>query len=234
MNQKNKNILLISGIVIIILLAVFLKKDSIVKQEFNTDNINTENIQSEDQSLSNPEDEGQDKTVDSKDQEQPVISEDLEIKTKFNTAMDQAQSAQLKGDYTLALKYYNQALVYRKNDNVYAGIYTIYLNQKNWTKAIEAVDQAIKINPLNADYWNWKILVMDQGLNASYSELKKVYDTGYPQIKSEEKVNLVVKFASLSAIKGQKSEAISLWKKAIELNPTASISYQAEIDALNK
>lgn len=153
----------------------------------------------------------------------------------FNTAMDSARSAMLKSDYNLAISYYNKAISYNKNDSApYVGLYTIYLNQKDWQKALDSVNQAIKIAPIFGDYWNWKILVMNQGLNKSYAELKAVYDQGYPKVRTEEKVNLVTKFAIVAENHGQKAEAIKLWQKAMDLSPEKKTIYQAEIDRLNK
>ncbi len=153
----------------------------------------------------------------------------------FNTAMDSARSAMLKSDYDSAVSYYNKAISYNKNDSApHVGLYTIYLNQKDWQKALDSVNQAIKISPIFGDYWNWKILVMDQGLNKSYAELKAVYNQGYPKVRTEEKVNLVTKFAVVSENRGEKAEAVKLWQKAMELSPEKKSIYQAEIDRLSK
>lgn len=170
---------------------------------------------------------------------QTLSNENQPVKTDnskdFNVSMDLARSAMLKSDYALAISYYNKAISYNKNDSApHVGLYTIYLNQKNWQKALDSINQAIKISPIFGDYWNWKILVMDQGLNKSYVELRVVYDQGYPQVRTQEKVNLATKFAMISEKHGQKDEAIKLWQKAMELSPEKKSIYQAEIDRLNK
>jgi tetratricopeptide (TPR) repeat protein len=224
MNKKTKNIIFVAIVLLVIILAFFFYK--------NSKKSNVEIIQNDQPVVDNNKTE----SITTNQDSNVNITNLTPINNKeFNTAMDSARSAMLKSDYPLAIKYYNQAISYNKNDSApYAGLYTVYINQKDWQKALNAVDQAIKISPIFGDYWNWKILVMDQGLNKSYAELKSVYDQGYPQVRTQEKVNLVTKFAVVSENRGQKAEAIKLWQKAMELAPERKDTYQAEIDRLSK
>lgn len=155
-------------------------------------------------------------------------------KQLFDSSMAKANKSFSSGDYASALKYYKEALAYKKSDTVYARMYTIYLNQKDWTNALGSINQAITISPVLGDYWNWKILVLDEGFGKSFGELKTVYSEAITKVKSEEVINVVTKFARLAGNKGEKSEAISLWQKAIVLNPDSKEIYQKEIDLLNK
>ncbi|MCC7303826.1 hypothetical protein IT418_00185 [bacterium] len=222
MNQKTKNIALIILSIVVIFSLVLIYRN--VKESKNT----------ETNEVKNEVDVQVDETViePAKETEENVS---VDIDKKFNTAIANAQKASLDGQSELAIKYYNEALTYKKNDSApYAGLYTVYLNQKKWNEALNAINKGIQISPLFGDYWNWKILVMDQGLNKTFSELKKVYDEGYPKVRTNEKVNLVTKFAVVAENKGEKAEAIKLWQKAIELVPENTIIYQAEIDRLNR
>lgn len=225
MNKKTKNIIFVASVLLVIILAFLFYKNSKKVEPID----NQDGIVTTDEDL--VKNEGSSNTSITEPQVGIVNSPNKE----FNLAMDMARSAMLKNDYPLAIKYYNQAISYNKNDSApYAGLYTVYINQKEWQKALNAVNQAIKISPMFGDYYNWKILVMDQGLNKNYSELKSVYDQGYPQVRTQEKVNLVTKFAMVSENHGQKAEAIKLWQKAMELAPDRKDTYQAEIDRLSK
>ena len=225
MNKKTKNIVLIAVVLLVIVLVFFVyknskKTNSTVQEVSNiTDNqTTTPPVESKNAQATNTQ----------------VVTVDHNSK-EFNTAMASGRDAMLKNDYPSAINYYNQAISYNKNDSApYIGLYTIYLNQKDWQKALDYVNKAIVISPMFGDYWNWKILVMDQGLNKSYAELKVVYDQGYPKIRTEEKVNLVTKFAMVAESHNQKDEAIKLWQKAIEINSSKKDIYQAEIDRLSK
>lgn len=222
MNQKTKNIGLIILSTVVIFSLVLIYRN--VKESKNT----------ETNEVKNEVDVHVDETVIEpvKETEENVS---VDIDKKFNTVIANAQKASLDGQSELAIKYYNEALTYKKNDSApYAGLYTVYLNQKKWNEALNAINKGIQISPLFGDYWNWKILVMDQGLNKTFSELKKVYNEGYPKVRTNEKVNLVTKFAVVAENKGEKVEAIKLWQKAIELVPENKIIYQAEIDRLNR
>lgn len=224
MNKNTKNIISIVIILLVVILAFFAYK--------NSKKSNTEVVQNDQPVVEN----NQTGSITTNQDSSVNITNLTPINNKeFNTAMDSARSAMLKSDYPLAINYYNQAISYNKNDSApYAGLYTVYINQKDWQKALTAVDQAIKISPIFGDYWNWKILVMDQGLNKSYAELKSVYDQGYPKVRTQEKVNLVTKFAMVAENHGQKADAVRLWQKAMELSPENKSIYQAEIDRLNK
>ncbi len=224
MNKNTKNIISIIIILLVVILAFFAYK--------NSKKSNTEVVQNDQPVVENSQTES---ITPNKDSSVNTTNLTPINNKEFNTAMDSARSAMLKSDYPLAIKYYNQAISYNKNDSApYVGLYTVYINQKEWQKALTAVDQAIKIAPIFGDYWNWKILVMDQGLNKSYAELKSVYDQGYPKVRIEEKVNLVTKFAMVAENHGQKADAVKLWQKAIEMYPQNKDIYQAEIDRLNK
>lgn len=222
-NQKVKNIIILLAVVLIGFMIFFYSSKP--KEVVNNNEI-TEN---QEEVLSNEQNE--------EDEQSVVLTPDntltsQEINTKFNTAMSNASNAFIKADYNLAISYYNEALSYKKYEGTYAGLYNVYLTQKQWLKALDAINNAININPLLGDYWKWKILVLDEGMKSNFSELKKVYDEGYPKVKTEEKINLITYFARLAGNKGYKSDAISAWQKAIELNPGMKAVYQAEIDAL--
>lgn len=222
MNQKKKNIVLIILSIVVIFSLVLIYRNVKESKSIETNEVKNEVDVQVDETVIEPV----------KETEENVS---VDIDKKFNTAIANAQKASLDGQSELAIKYYNEALTYKKNDSApYAGLYTVYLNQKKWNEALNAINKGIQISPLFGDYWNWKILVMDQGLNKTFSELKKVYDEGYPKVRTNEKVNLVTKFAVVAENKGEKAEAIKLWQKAIELVPENKTVYQAEIDRLNK
>ncbi len=217
-NQKIKNII----ILLTVILAGFLifSYYSKPKESLN----NSENTQNQEEVT----------TIVDKNKDTGSVTQSSDLEQKFNASMVSARNAMLKADYSSAIKYYNQALEYKQDDTAYAGLFTVYLTQKNWQKAFDSVNKAISISPVWGDYWKWKILVMNEGLKATFTDLKKVYEEGYLKTKTEEKINLVTYFASIASSKNQKEYAISLWQKAIELSPENKATYQAEIDRLNK
>jgi tetratricopeptide (TPR) repeat protein len=219
-NQKVKNILIL--LAVLVLAAVFY---------FTRDKVSpVEKIVNQEE-LVDKQPENKDVLVVPPKVNEVSVSENNQ---KFNAAMNNANNAFMKADYNLAINYYNEAITYKKYEGAYIGLYNTYLAQKNWSKALSAINNAINANPLLGDPWKWKILVMDEGIKSSFTDLKKVYEEGYPKVKTSEKVNLVTYFASLSAKKGEKAYAITLWQKAIELNPDTKDLYQKEIDSLNK
>ncbi len=157
-----------------------------------------------------------------------------EIKANFNTAMDNARTAFRNKDYPQAIIYYKQALTYQKVDTPYSGLFYVYGAQGEWAKALEALDSALKINPLFVDYWKSKIEVLSEQTSASFQDLKHIYNEGLKKVDPARKIDLVTFFATIAENIGQKSEAINLWKYAQQVYPENSSIYQAEIERLQK
>lgn len=217
--MSKKKIISIIGIIIVILGAVWL----ISQGKVSAPDPQEENQKQPEVVI--PSDEN---AVEGSEEEKiPVDNE-----KNFNESMVKARKAFGISDYGSAIRYYNEALSYKKDDTAYIGLYTVYLTQKNWGKALESINSALAINVLYGDYWKWKLLVMNEGLNAPFADLERVYTEGLPKVKSQEKINLVTYFADLAAKKGEKSYAINVWQKAIEMNPEGKDIYQKEIDAL--
>lgn len=162
----------------------------------------------------------------------PKISEADEA--RFNTLMSDGAKAFNTKDYNKAIDLYNKALSIQISDFVYIRLFDIYNVQGNISKAEEMINLAIKKDPSYTDYWNTKLVFLDERTNTSYQNLKKIYEEALLKINQKTAINLVTTFARIAENNKEKSEAIKLWQKAIELNPTMKAAYQAEIDALNK
>lgn len=159
-------------------------------------------------------------------------STELTLKQKFDLVMKNASKASLKGDYVLALKYYNDALLLKKSDVVYSGMFNVYSAQQNWVKAEETINNALEINPKYTEYWKWKLTLLDERTSATFTDLKKIYEEALIKSDRRTKINLITHFATIAEYSGEKGEAISLWEYAKEINSIKSAIYQAEIDRL--
>ena len=158
--------------------------------------------------------------------------QNIDLKAKFDATMANASKAFLAGNYTLALKYYNDALLIKKLDVVYSGMFNVYSAQQNWVKAEWAINTALSLNSTYTEYWKWKLTLLDERTNATFTELKVIYNEGLAKGDRRTKINLVTHFAVLAESNGEKGEAIALWEYAKELNPGKAEVYQAEIDRL--
>lgn len=217
-NIKNISISVVA--VVLIVGGIFYIKNNSLKKETNiTPEQNVENT-SKENTESSPATE--------------KSSPEFADKEKFNTAMTNGSNAFVKGEYQKSLDFYEEALGYKKSDTVYAHFFTVYGAQNNIDKARIAIDTAISLNPSYTDYWIWKITFLDEKTSVSFLDLKKVYQEGFLKADIKTKVNLVTSFARVAENNYQKSEAIELWQKAIELQPENKTVYQAEIDRLNK
>ena len=155
-----------------------------------------------------------------------------EVSAKFNTVMDNARLAFRNKDYFQAITYYKKALTYQNTDTPYSGLFYVYVVQGTWAKALEALDSAIKINPLFVDYWKSKIEVLSEQTSATFQDLKDIYNEGLIKVDPKTKIDLITFFATMAENIGQKSEAITVWEYAKQVYPTNSAIYQAEIDRL--
>ena len=153
-------------------------------------------------------------------------------KSKWTTAMDNARAAFGKGEYDKAISFYNEALSYDKTDTGYSGLFVVYSAQNNIDKARTVIDNAIKLNPLVAEYWNSKLALLDDKTDVSFLDLKRIYEEGLTKVDPQTEINLVTQFAGIAENNWQTSEAISVWEYAKHLYPQNNAIYQAEIDRL--
>lgn len=154
------------------------------------------------------------------------------FKQQFDAAMANASKAFVQGNYSTALKYYNEALSYKKSDLVYAGMFNVYSAQKDWLKAEETINKALALDATYTEYWKWKLILLDEKTDATFAELKKIYAEGLTKGNPKNKINLVTYFAGIAESNNEKTEAVALWEEAIRLNPVKESIYQAEIDRL--
>jgi tetratricopeptide (TPR) repeat protein len=154
-------------------------------------------------------------------------------KVKFNTALSNGSTAFNTKDYSKAVTYFNEALSYNKSDVVYVRLFSVYSAQGDWIRALEMINEAIVINPSYTDYWIYKLVAMDEKTNATFGELKTVYNDGLAKVDPKTKINLMTNFARIAENNGEKSEAISVWTEAQKVYPQNQAVYQTEIDRLN-
>lgn len=153
-------------------------------------------------------------------------------KTQFNALLSDGAKAFSEKNYTLALKLYNEALALSPIDTVYIRLFSIYNAQGDLQKAEDMLNKAIAKNSFITDYWTTKLSFLNEKMSASFANLQAVYEDGLTKVDPKTKVNLVTHFARLAENSNEKAEAIALWQKAIEINPSGRAIYQAEIDAL--
>ncbi len=152
--------------------------------------------------------------------------------TKFDALLANGSKAFMDKNYSLAIKTYNEALALDASDVVYIRLYSVYNAQGDIKKAEEMLNKAIAKNPSYTEYWNTKLIFLDQKTNTSFDELKKIYTGGLNKVDSRTKLNLVTVFARIAENNKEYAEAITAWQKAIELYPDNKSTYQAEIDRL--
>lgn len=227
--QNNKrNLIIIAVIIALIVFGIYFKgrkanDTDVVNEEIDTEIpvIDEEDVVIKDDKALSPKVDSTVKIVD-------------ENKAKFDLALSNGSKAFLDGSYVQALAFYNEALSYRDSDVVYVRLSTVYGMQGEWVKALESINKAINLNPSYTDYWNTKILIMDQRTNASYAELEAVYKDGLIKVDSRTKINLITNFAQVTEAQGLITQAIDLWKTAQKEFPANNAIYQAEIDRLTK
>lgn len=154
---------------------------------------------------------------------------------RFNNTMTNARNAIGQKDYKAAIKQYQLALKYQpKADTAYIGLYVAYGAQGSWIEARNALDKAIDLAPSNADYWKWKITLLDEKTDSSYETLVSLYDDGMTKVNPAYKVNLVTHFARVAEYNYKINDAIAQWELAKRIEPTNATIYQSEIDRLKE
>ncbi len=229
MNKRNIAIIIIIIAVLTVAIIYFFKKNQVKSEEV----VISDNSQNE-QSL---EDINNEEKIGNTQQDQTVAGVTASVaiageNVKYNSAMKSAQKAFIGSRYNEAISYYKTALKYSESDAAYAGLYIIYTAQNRWPDAELMLDKAIAINPEYTDYYKWKIGIMDEKTEATFDNLKTVYEDALTKVNPETKINLVTYFAGVAERNGQYSYAVSYWQHAILLYPGNTEIYQAEIDRL--
>ncbi len=152
---------------------------------------------------------------------------------RFGYAMTNARNAVGQKDYKAALKQYNLALKYQKTDTAYIGLYVVYGAQGEWVDARNALDKALALAPTNADYWRWKLTLLDEKTDTPYEVLVSLYEDGMNKVDTAYKVNLVTHFGRIAEYNGRINDAIAQWELAKTIIPEYKAIYQSEIDRLN-
>lgn len=159
------------------------------------------------------------------------LSDDEKL-SKYNEAMNVARQKFNDKKYNEARWAYLEAKLYMETEGVYAGLYTVYTAQEDWVSANFAVDQAIRVKELNADYWKWKLSLRDERFEDSFEELDKIYTDAQNKIDPRQRINLATHFARIAEGNGKISRAIELLEDAKEWAPDFADTYQQEIDRL--
>ncbi len=226
-NIKYIKIILIIVIALLVIFALRKNKNDILQ---DIDNINLE----ENTEIINEENENGEIDTPVK----PVESSNIQINTDtnnkklFDESLSSGSAALINKEYNTALTHFNKALTYKDSDLVYARIFSLHSQTKEWNKAIDAINKAINLNPSYTDYWNSKLLVLDEQSNTYFAELKTIYQEGLTKVDPKTKINLITNFARIAENNGEKNEAIALWETAIETYPQSKDIYQKEIDRL--
>jgi len=234
MNKKYINLAIIGLMILILVIAGLMDYRKGIDEDIN--NIDLENI---DDAIKNENEENvvseevpnENTNPETTATPKPVVNPNT---VKFNTALSNGSTAFNAKEYDKAITYFDEALTYNKSDVVYVRLFSAYSAKGNWTKALEMIDQAISVKPSYTDYWIYKLVVMDEKTNATFSELKNIYVDGLTKVDPKTKINLMTNFARIAENNGDKSEAISIWTKAQTVYPENKTVYQAEINRLNK
>lgn len=157
------------------------------------------------------------------------------VSEKYNTAIENARTAFVNKDYKGSVKFYKEAIKYRKEDHTaYAGLYVTYGAEEKWDLAMSSLDKAIELYPTSSDYWKWKMQLMDEKTDATYEELLAVLEKAFLEVEPKTKVNLVTYFAGVAEKEQKIDEAIAYWEQAKTLNPERKDIFQQEINRLKK
>lgn len=161
-----------------------------------------------------------------------ITNPTIDTDTKFSESLALGSTAMNSKDYMKALEYFNKALTYKNSDLVYARIFSVYSAKGEWASALTTIDKAISLNPSYTDYWNSKLVLLDDKMTTSFEGLKAVYEQGLTKVDNRTKVNLITSFARIAENNQKIDESIKAFTYAKEIYPENASIYQTEIDRL--
>lgn len=129
-----------------------------------------------------------------------------------------------------ALKTNNEDVIrslrpYAEDEGEFYGLALFFWNKKEETRALEYADQALKLNPFNADAWTLKASIFLSRKNSKDAEMAyhKAFESSLVDLKtvnSEDHFNIAVRYALLSS---HFNEADVLAREGLSLFPEDGI-----------
>lgn len=147
-----------------------------------------------------------------------------------------------KKDYSSALHAINDALLINGSDaEAWATKASIHMQLGDLEAALSAAKDAVKYAPTNTGYWKLEIDILRQmeskkGITTANPEYRSKLEPVYVEAlaKTSNNIEIIMPYAIFLEEVGDKQMAITYWQKAIEVNPAAKSSYEANIARLQK
>lgn len=138
------------------------------------------------------------------------------------------------GEYEKAREQYLKASsILPDNPTPWAELYVVERNMQDYENARFHLEKAIELNPVNVQYWRWRIELERDYFTASNDMLDALHKEGLD--KTGQNIDMIVLYAYfLEERKNDLLGAVQMWKKANELNPEDKVIYDEEITRIQE
>lgn len=151
---------------------------------------------------------------------------------KVNALFVLSADYQILGQYDMAKKTLEQAIVVKPDDGLLQTYASLLVNMGDANGGLKYINDAVKLNPANANAWRTKIGIERQLNPGNLASLDKVFKEAIT--KTDNDIDIIVLYANYLTEMKRISDAIVQWKKAIAVYPAKKDAYQQEIDILIK
>lgn len=132
------------------------------------------------------------------------------------------------GEYGKARdSYLKSNAIYPQNVAPYAALYEAENAMGDYELAKFYLQKAIELNPSSVQYWRWMIQLRELGFHDTSEQLDKYYKDALE--KTGNNVDILSIYAQFLEQKGDLVGAVAQWKKAMQIEPSHSSTFQNEI-----
>lgn len=146
----------------------------------------------------------------------------------FKHQLKLADSYRLRGKYKEAKQVLlDSSKLFPENPNPWEGLFVVDELRTDYEAAELDLQQAIKINSSNPQYWRWYYELASGPLKFTSEQMKGMFQEALKQTNGN--ADVFVLYANYLESQNDLVGAVANWKKAIEVDPGKTAYYQEQI-----
>lgn len=150
---------------------------------------------------------------------------------KYNLYLGLAQNYLTLGELSKSRDAYIWAAdLFPKDANIRYSLSQVYLQMKDYDNVVRYIDEAIALEPIEVEFWRFKLTYAEQQLGISEGELREMYEEAIES--TQRNVDMVTFYAAYLSRVGDLENSVAQWKFAKQLYPGGAEIFDREIQKI--